>query len=364
MVNIKKSDLRVCLIGGPYLPVPPVKYGGTEQVMKYILQGLKGKCDTILIGPGDSTIDCKVYPTCKEHVFFAKTEEEFYEHQLLVDKTNIVLKEQILQVIDQVDIFHSHYMYATNLLRQMMENNEIKSIPILTTLHGTYEHMFKEFYEDNGHLPFNSISKNQRNAYPTYINWVANVYNAMDPSDFEFNPEPEDYMCFLGRLDRDKNPHMAIEFAIANDSKIKIAGKIDHLGKHYYDTVLEPLMEHELVEYVGELNLIQKAKFLRNAKLNLHPTGFREPFGLTIVEAAMSGTPTIAVKRGALPELIEQNRTGLVVEDFQEAYHLYDDFITDVDREYISVRAGMLFHFQKMADKYLSIYIKLVNAEA
>jgi glycosyltransferase involved in cell wall biosynthesis len=364
MVATKKSDLRVCLVGGPYLPVPPVKYGGTEQVMKYILLGLKDKCETMLIGPGDSTVDCELFPTCKEAVFFAKTEDDFDEHQKLVDKTDKVLKKQIKKVSDRVDIYHSHYMYATNLLRVMMEKGEIKTVPVLTTLHGTYEHQFKEFYEDNANMPFNSISKNQRNAYPAGMNWVANVYNAMDPNDFPFNPEPEDYMCFLGRLDRDKNPHMAIEFAIAHNCRIKVAGKIDHLGQHYYDTVLAPLLEHELVEYVGELNLQQKAKFLANARLNLHPTGFREPFGLTIVEAAMSGTPTIAVKRGALPELIEQNRTGLVVEDFQEAYHLYDDLMENIDREYISVRAGMLFHYEKMADKYLATYMKLVNTEA
>lgn len=131
------------------------------------------------------------------------------------------------------------------------------------------------------------------------------VYNDENPDDFPLVTEPKEYLCFLGRLDRDKNPHLAIQPAISLGTKIKLVSKVGHLGEGYFEDEIEPYLKHPLVEYLGELGIDGKVELISNAKCNLHPTNFREPFGLSVLEAAYCGTPTLAVARGSMPELIE-----------------------------------------------------------
>src|SRR6185312_17322355 len=112
-----------------------------------------------------------------------------------------------------------------------------------------------------------------------------------------------------------------IELALSLGIKIKLAGKIDIKSEGYFENEVEPYLKHPNVEYVGELGFDDKVKLISNAKCNLHPTNFREPFGLTVLESAYCGTPTLAVARGSMPELIEPGRTGMLVEDFAEGRH-------------------------------------------
>jgi glycosyltransferase involved in cell wall biosynthesis len=207
---------------------------------------------------------------------------------------------------------------------------------------------------------FASISKNQQEAHPD-MQWIGAVYNGEDPKEFPFIKRPENYVCFIGRLDREKNPHLAIELALTAGIKIKVAGKIDFLGNEYFNKEVKKYFRHPLVEYLGELDKKQSIKLLSKARLNLHPTtGFREPFGLTVLEAAYCGTPTLAVARGSMPELIEDGRTGLLVEDMIEGYHQLEDLFA-MDREYISRRARRLFNYQVMAKQYARAYKKILS---
>ena len=167
---------------------------------------------------------------------------------------------------------------------------------------------------------------------------MGTVYNGENPAKFPLIKRPKDYVCFLGRFDRDKDPHLAIELAISLGIKIKVAGKIDWQAEGYFTEEVEKYFDHPLVEYLGELDFKQKVELLKNAKANLHPTGFREPFGLTVLEAAYCGTPTLALARGSMPELIEEGRTGLLVEDFVQGYEQLEQCFT-MDRQYIAERS-------------------------
>jgi glycosyltransferase involved in cell wall biosynthesis len=139
-----------------------------------------------------------------------------------------------------------------------------------------------------------------------------------------------------------------------------MAGKIDLAGNDYFKEEVEPYLDHPLIEFVGEVGMPEKAVLLSNAMCNLHPTGFREPFGLSILEAAYCGTPTIAISRGSMSELIEQNRTGMLVEDFDEGYHQIEKCF-QMDRNYIAQRARLLFNYNTMAKQYLLAYEKTIQ---
>ena len=135
----------------------------------------------------------------------------------------------------------------------------------------------------------------------------------------------------------------------------KVAGKIDHESQGYFEQEIAPYLNHPLVEYLGELGFDEKVELLSHAKCNLHPTSFREPFGLTVVEAAYCGTPTLAIARGSMPELIEFGRTGIWVEDFVEGYHRLEECFA-MDRRYIASRARQLFTYRTMTKRYLQAY--------
>ncbi len=342
--------MRVAIIASPHVPIPPPKYGGTEQVIHHLIKGLiEEGHEPILFGPGDSQVPCELIPIVEKAVYFPKKRADLPAHEKMVSKIQKAAESKIRKLVSRIDIIHSHSFDLRNM----------GDFPNLTTIHGPI--LFEEIphYSEREHLYYVSISKNQQEAYP-HLKYVGVVYNGEDPADFPIVEKPDDYVCFLGRFDREKNPHLAIKLAINLGIKIKLAGKVDHLAEGYFDEEVKPLLKNPLVEYLGEIGFKKKVKLLSRAKCNLHPTGFREPFGLTVLEAAYCGTPTLAIDRGSMPELIEESRTGALVEDFVEGFHLIEECMR-MDRLYIANRSRMLFNYKNMTKQYLEAYQKVID---
>ncbi|GAC1391078.1 MAG: glycosyltransferase family 4 protein [Candidatus Saccharimonadales bacterium] len=342
--------MRVALVAGPHVPIPPHKYGGTEQVIYYLLKGLQeAGHEVIVLAPGDSEIDCEVIPITPQSIYFPKNKTETPAFNVLIQKANDKTEKALKKLEGRIDIIHSHGYDLKNF----------QHLPNLTTLHSKIELGDLQYYQEREDLYYVSISKNQQEACPD-LQYVGVVYNGQDPHPFPIVAKPQDYVCFLGRFDRDKNPHLAIELAINLGIKIKVAGKIDIHGEGYFKEEVEKYFNHPLVEYLGELDFNEKIKLLSHSKCNLHPTGFREPFGLTVLEAAYCGTPTLAIARGSMPELIEEGRTGLLVEDFVEGYHQIEECF-DMDRRYIANRSRRLFNYKTMTQQYLKAYQTVID---
>jgi glycosyltransferase involved in cell wall biosynthesis len=342
--------MKIAIVAGPHIPVPPPKYGGTERVISNLIKGLKERGhEPILLGPGDSKPGCEVIPIVDKGIFFPRTNSQLpaFKKELRRAHQNTIKK--LKEVLPEIDIIHSHEI----------DIHEFEDFPNLTTIHGPILIRQLSYYSKRRGLYFASISKNQQEAYPD-LQWVGAVYNGEDPKEFPSIKRPENYVCFIGRIDREKNPHLAIELAINYGIKIKLAGKIDYLGDDYFKTEVKKYLRHPLVEFLGEIDTRQTIKLVSRAKLNLHPTGFREPFGLTVLEAAYCGTPTMAIARGSMPELIEEGKTGLLVEDFVEGYHQMEDLFA-MDREYIAKRARRLFNYQVMSKQYARAYRKVLS---
>lgn len=342
--------MKIGIIASPYVPVPPIKYGGTELVISNLIKGLKELGhEVVLIGPGDSSIDCKIIPTVKNAISFPKTPKDVPKHEKRVARIEQDTIKLIKQNIKQFDILHSH---GFDLL-------PFKNFPNITTLHSPIIFSNLQYYKKRKILYFASISNNQQGSFPD-LKYVGTIYNGENPDKYPFIAQPENYVCFLGRFDEEKNPHLAIQLAINLNMKIKVAGKIDFRGSDYFKEKVQRYFDHPLVEYLGELGFEEKVKLLSHAKCNLHPTGFREPFGLTILEAAYCGTPTLAIARGSMPELIEEGKTGMLVEDFVEGYHQIDECF-NMDRGYISQRARLLFNYKTMSKQYEIAYKQVIK---
>lgn len=342
--------MRIAIIAGPYIPIPPLRYGGTERVIAYLIKGLKERGhEPVLLGPGDSKPGCELIPIIDKGLFFPRTKAGLPAFERQVQKAQKNTQKKIAEILPDVDIIHSHDI----------DIRRFENFPNLTTIHGPILFKQLDYYARRKSLFFASISKNQQEAYPD-LQWIGAIYNGEDPKEFPVIKRPDDYVCFIGRFDREKNPHLAIELALSYGIKIKLAGKIDFLGDDYFATEVKKYLKHHLVEYLGEIDRQQTIKLVSKARLNLHPTGFREPFGLTVLEAAYCGTPTIAIARGSMPELIEEGKTGLLVEDFIEGYHQMDELFA-MEREYIARRARRLFNYQVMAKQYSRAYRKILT---
>ncbi len=337
--------MRIAIVSGPYIPVPPVQYGGTEQVISYLINGLKlAGHEPILLAPADSKADCRIIPTLDKATGFPKTADELKLVNKKIKLFNRNTNHEISKLLPEIDLIHSHTFDLT----------KFKDFPNLTTIHGAITLDNYKHYEERKDLNYIAISKNQMQSY-SGLNYKGVVYNGEDLADFKFVEKPQKYLCYLGRFDTEKSPHIAIDLAISRNIKIKIAGKIDVQGREYFDKIIRPYLRHPLVEYLGELGFKDKVKLLSNAMCNLHPVSFREPFGLTVVEAAMCGTPTFAIRRGSMPEVIENGKTGLLVEDFIEGYSKLDQCFS-LNRKYIARRTAKLFNYKKMTEGYIKAY--------
>ncbi len=342
--------MRIALVANPYIPVPPTKYGGTEQVIYYLIKGLLEEGhEPILLAPADSEVPCELIPIATKAISFPDDKAGALDLQKKVSKIERTTAAALNKIIGRVDIVHSHGF----------DLSKFANMPNLTTLHGPIGLDNISVYMNRKNLYYISISNNQQLAFPD-LNYIDVVYNGEDPSKFPIVDKPDAYLCFLGRFDRDKNPHLAIQLAISLGMRIKIAGKIDYLGDGYFQDEVEPYINHPLVEYLGEINFEEKVELLSKAACNLHPTNFREPFGLTVIEAAYCGTPTLAINRGSMSELIENGRTGLLIEDFVEGYHKLPKCF-EMDRLYIAKRARTLFNYKNMAKQYIKAYENVIG---
>jgi len=349
--------MRIAFIAEPYIPVPPEKYGGTERVIYYLIKGLLERGHKIiLLAPGDSKVgelvsspDFKLIPIVRKHTFFGRNVTERDKIKKRVYKAHSKVRIILKKIRSEIDIIHSH----------KFDLKDFQDFPNLTTLHSAFSFSKLRYFEKRKGLYYVSISENQQEAFPD-LQYVGVCYNGLDPKEFPFVKTPQNYLCFVGRFDTEKNPHLAIEFALKTNMKIKLAGKLDWRGQDYFKEMIKPHLNNPLVEYLGEIGMKEKTELISNAVANLHPTGFREPFGLTVLEAGYCGTPTMAIKAGSMPELIEDGRTGLLVEDFVEGYHRIGELV-GMDRKYISVRSRNLFNYKTMARQYGVAYEKVIE---
>lgn len=337
--------MRIAIIAGPHVAVPPKQYGGSEQVIYNLIQGLKKAGHTpILLASGDSQVDCELIAINDHAIAFPAASKGLVEHERQTETANAQIKKELKTLLPRIDVIHSHNY---DLL-------PFKHFPNITTLHGMFEFGLLKYFNSHKSLNYVSISHNQRLSFPG-LNYIRTVYNGENPQLFPLVSKPQNYLCFLGRFDWDKSPHLAIQLALATNMKIKLAGKIDYKGETYFHDKIEPYLSNPLVEYLGELDFDNKIDLLSHAVCNLHPTNFREPFGLTVLEAAYCGTPTLATRRGAMPELISHGRTGMLVEDFVEGVQVINQCFT-MDREFIARYSRQKFNTEKMTRGYVLAY--------
>src|SRR3974390_1157374 len=335
--------MRIAQIAPLYERVPPRLYGGTERVVSFLTEELVHQGhDVTLFASGDSQTSAKLVHCCDMALRFNPAVRDALPYQM-------IMLDEVRRRIDQFDILHFHIdLIHAPLVRDFAERT-------LTTLHGRLDLPdLAPFYAAFRDLPLASISNNQR-GYLANANWLGTVYHGLPRDLLPFCPNPEGYLAFLGRISPEKRPDLAIEIAARSGVPLKIAAKVDRADQAYWETKIRPMVEdNPNVEFIGEIGERDKADFLGAAASLLFSIDWPEPFGLVMIEARAGGTPVIAYRRGSVPEIIEDNVSGFVVDTIEDAVVAVQR-IEELDRVKVRAEFERRFHAERMEHAYVEI---------
>ncbi|MGX2041404.1 glycosyltransferase family 4 protein [Methylocaldum sp. MU1018] len=337
--------MRIAQVAPLYESVPPKLYGGTERIVHYLTEELVGAGHEVtLFASADSETSATLEPIVSKALRLDRNViDPLLPHLLMMD--------QVRKTADEFDVIHFH----TGCLHFPVFRE--CSTPHVTTLHGRLDirelsHLLKAFPD----TPLVSISDYQRKPV-AWANWTATVYHGLPEELYTFRAEPGAYLAFLGRISPEKRVDRAIEIAICAGMPLKIAAKVDKADREYFEQI-KSLLDHPLVEFVGEVDEREKNELLGHAYALLFPIDWPEPFGLVMIEAMACGTPVIAFRNGSVPEVMRNARTGFIVEDVRQAVAAVER-VGELNRADCRREFEYRFSARRMASDYIRIYRQL-----
>ena len=296
--------MRIAILSPCWFAVPPARYGGIEAVVALLADGLADAGhETTLVAAGGSRTRAKLLTT--------------FDHppSLRIGQTLPELTHALACYTrsGEFDVINDH----SGLLAAAL-SSVASPTPVCHTVHGPLDGEAGPIYEQiaqaDPELRFISLSENQRRPLP-HLPWLATCHNALDLDDYPYTADKDDYLLFLGRLAPEKGAAAAVRVARHAGMPLKLAGKMhDAAEKEYFEAEVEPMLGGG-IEWLGEVSHDEKIELLRRARLTLFPITWEEPFGLVMIESMACGTPVLATRWGAVPEVIGSQIGGLVVDD-------------------------------------------------
>jgi glycosyltransferase involved in cell wall biosynthesis len=343
--------MRIAQVAPLTEAVPPKLYGGTERVVHWLTEELVALGhDVTLFASGDSHTSARLDATWPKALRLDGAVRD-------PNALHMVMLERVRRKCDdeEFDFLHFHLDYYPFSLFSRQPT------PFLSTLHGRldlpeHQPVFTTFSK----IPVISISNAQRRPVPQ-ARWLRTVYHGLPEKLLTPQPTTPSYLAVLGRIAPEKGVDRAIRIALRCGIPLKIAAKVDRADQDYYDEVVRPMMDHPLVEFVREISDHEKPDFLSGAIGLLLPIAWPEPFGLVMIEAMACGTPGIAYNRGSVAEIIEDDRTGFIVDDEISAVAAVDR-LASLDRAIVRREFEARFTARRMALDYLDAYHDLIEA--
>jgi len=342
--------MRIAQIAPLAESVPPKLYGGTERVIAWLTDELIDLGHEVtLFASGDSTTRANLAPVWPRALRLGRPRSDPIAAQT-------ALIETVAQKSANFDVLHAHTDWLHLPLLSRL------GVPFLTTVHGRLD--LPGLVDVVGRFPdapFVSISDNQRLPL-SQANWLRTIYHGLPAHSLRPSYGRGAYLAFLGRLSSDKGPEAAIRIAKSAEMPLRIAAKIPGGERRYFREKLEPQIDGEQVQLVGEVDDATKERFLSNASALLFPIDWPEPFGLVMIEAMACGTPVIAFPTGSVPEVIDDGVTGFIVKDEVEAVHAIRR-LEELDRRQVRARFEKRFTADRMARDYVYCYEALLEAK-
>lgn len=343
--------LKIAQVAPLYESVPPQYYGGTERVVSYLTEELvRLGHEVTLFASGDSVTAARLVAACPRALRLDSACRDQMAH-------HTVLLEKVFQRAGTFDLIHFHidYLHYPLAIRQ--------GTPYVTTLHGRLDIPdLVPLYATFPTAPVVSISDSQRLPLPD-LHWLGTVYHGLPLDLHTCQSEPGRYLAFLGRISPEKGLEQAITIAQRAGMPLKIAAKVDPSDRAYFQEQIRPLLDHPLVEFIGEIGPQDKDAFLGQAYALLFPIEWPEPFGLVMIEAMACGTPVIAYRRGSVPEVLEDGVTGWIAGGLEEAVHAVGR-IPMLRRQRCREVFEQRFAVHRMVEDYLRIYGQILGSDS
>jgi glycosyltransferase involved in cell wall biosynthesis len=343
--------MRIAQVAPLFESVPPKYYGGTERVVSYLTEQLVSEGHEVtLFASGDSVTEARLIAVTRRSLRLDKNCADQLAHHVL-------LLERVAEKADEFDVIHFHVDYLHFPLSRRLRT------PHVTTLHGRLDlpdlvPLYREFRD----TPVVSISNAQREPL-SRANWQGTVYHGLPENLYGFRADSGSYFAFLGRVSPEKRVDRAIKIAKRLGMPLKIAAKVDQVDKEYYEGFVEPLLQDPSIEFVGEIGEGEKEEFLGGAYALLFPIDWPEPFGLVMIEAMACGTPVIAYDRGSVAEIMEEGRTGFIVDTLEDAVEASRQ-IPDLSRARCREVFENRFTAARMASAYLQVYERVTERKS
>lgn len=340
--------MRIAQIAPLWESVPPKLYGGTERIVSYLTEELvRQGHEVTLFASGDSQTTARLRPACPRAL-------RLHSGPVNRDAPFILMQERALGAeAEEFDLIHSHLDFLSFPMSRRC------ATPVLTTLHGRLDlPELIPLYREYAEMPVVSISDAQRRPLP-HANWQGTVYHGL-PDLYAFHPSPGSYLAYLGRICPEKRPDHAIAIAKQAGMPLRIAAKVDPVDRDYFETQIAPLLEHPLVEYLGEISDAEKGDFLGEAAAVLCTYDWPEPFGIVLIEALACGTPVLAYRRGSIPEIVEDGVTGFICDTLDEMVKAIDR-VPLIRRRHCRDSFEARFTVTRMVQDYLAIYERMAE---
>ena len=302
------GPLRIAMLAPPWIAVPPPGYGGIEEVVRLLCDGLvaRGHELTLFAAPGSRSPGELVEVLERAHP--GEINHARYEVDHVARAFALV--DQVARSGRPFDVVHDHCGHAALAMADRL------STPLVHTLHGPFTQDATLFYAEHGrkaHIV--AISQAQLDAAPAAMGEGRVVHNPIDVDEWPFRSRKEGFLLWIGRMNREKGAHRAIAAARRAAVPLVLAGPVQPGQDAYFAEHVQPHLGRGGIEYVGEADAVRKRDLFRRAAALLMPIRWPEPFGLVMLESLACGTPVIAFPEGSAPEIVEHGVTGFLVAD-------------------------------------------------
>jgi len=335
--------MRIGMLSPIAWRTPPRHYGPWESMVSLLTEGLVSRgYDVTLFATGDSKTSGKLHAVC------ARGYEE--DRSVMPKVWECLHISELFEHAEDFDIIHNNFDFLP------LTYTGLITTPVVTTIHGFSSPGILPVYKKyNGKVFYVSISDADRSPE---LDYIKTIHHGIDIKQFDFQPEPDDYLLFFGRIHHDKGAGEALEIAKACNKKLILAGIIQ--DKAYYHQYIEPHLDNCNAVYVGTAGPVQRNRLLGKAYALLHPINFNEPFGLSVIESMACGTPVIAFNKGSMPELIEHGKNGFLVSGCEEAVeHVVR--IKDINRSDCRRTVENRFTVDSMVEEYIDVYTQVLQ---
>ncbi|MGA1823610.1 MAG: glycosyltransferase [bacterium] len=335
--------MRIAMLSPIGWRTPPRYYGPVETIVSLLTEGLTARgFDVTLFATAESETQGKLHAIC------GKGYEE--DKEMYATVWECLHISELFERADEFELIHNHFDFLP------LTYSDLVKTPIISTIHGLpLPKVLPVYKKYNGKVFYVSISDADR---ASELDYIATIHYGIDVKNFDFNPSPDNYLLFWGRINQENGVKVAIEIARASAKKLIIAGIIQ--DEKYYEKYIQPYIDNNNVTFEGAVDSSKSNKLLRNAYAFLAPQNCNEPSGLSVIESMACGTPVIGFNQGSMPELLKEGENGFLVHNMDEAIKAVNR-VKDIDRFLCRKIVEERFTVDCMIEKYIKEYETIIS---